>query len=146
MSDLSWKGMEMPLLCQMVEEWPVKIFSISKSVVIKTVTSTICKDIQPIRFPNLKNIFLLNNGIDSVEGLNRMAVPLLEMLVLSINDLAQVHDLMKVHLSRLKTLLLRNFMIIKMAKVSSMHRNSCWAVSIWTPSFGDKHRSKRTRL
>ena len=72
-------------VCLLIKEWRIKYLHFGKDFFNLDVNRslTILKEIQEVRFPNLQWIYLRDNLIESVEGLNQIHLPQLERLYLS---------------------------------------------------------------
>ena len=67
-------------VCPLIKEWKVKRLSASKYTFYtgSNWCPTILHQIKEVMFPHLKKILLSGNEIESVEGLNRIHLPLIE--------------------------------------------------------------------
>ena len=75
---LNWNNHRMDEVCPLIKEWKVEWLYLSKYVWYEVSIESppmILRIIKEVRFPNLKIIFLSQNKIESVEGLNKINLP-----------------------------------------------------------------------
>ena len=81
----NWKRHNMDEVCPLIKEWRTTNLKLCKYACDLDENSLpkILRQIKEVKFPNLQDIFLIGNLIESVEGLNRIHLPKLENLFIS---------------------------------------------------------------
>ena len=77
--------MKMNQVCPLIKEWKTETLNLSKRVLESEWNHfpTILREIKEVRFPDLKQICLSKNSLESVEGLNKIRLPKLEKFWIS---------------------------------------------------------------